>query len=275
MTTGGEGAGQTVGVAGSDGGDAEITRSAIGGAVADGLAAGNGADEKNFGFPGENGLKLGSGARESGVAVEAQAWAGVGGGEGEAGDERRGVAPVVGKIFWKQIGALELSAGESGIRIGAGEVGKGSDQVEEGLLGDELQEVKEFGRRCTEAIHARIEFGLDESGGAGALGGAGEFAGFGQRGEGDREAVTEGDGKFKWKSGAEKEDGLTDAGLAQLNTFGCAGDAKLLASRSGEGAGDGNKTVSIGIVFDHGEQAAFFRQSATEDTEIVAKSGER
>ena len=119
--------------------------------------------------------------------------------------------------------------------------------------------MKKFGRGCAEAIHARIEFGLDESGGAGALGDPSEFASFGQGGDRHGKAVTEGDGKFKRKSGAKKQNGLTDAGLAQLGAFGCAGDAKLLTPFSGEGTGDRNEAVSVGIVFDYGEDFALFR----------------
>ena len=138
MTARGEGAGQAVSITGSDGGDAKVARSAKGSPVADRLTAGNGADEKNFGFPRQNGLKLGSGSGKSRVAVEAQTGAGVGGGKWKAGDKSGGVAPVVRKIFRKQVGALELSVGEGGTRIGTGEVGKSSDKLEKGLLGDKF-----------------------------------------------------------------------------------------------------------------------------------------
>ena len=55
VSAGREGAGQAVGVAGGDSGNTKIPRSTEGGAVADRLTFGNGSDEKDFGFPREDG----------------------------------------------------------------------------------------------------------------------------------------------------------------------------------------------------------------------------
>jgi hypothetical protein len=81
VSAGREGAGQAVGVAGSDSGNTKIPRSTEGGAVADRLTFGNGPNEKNFGFPREDGLKTRSGATQRAVSVKTKAGASVGGGE--------------------------------------------------------------------------------------------------------------------------------------------------------------------------------------------------
>ena len=66
----GKGAGQAVGVAGGDSGNTKIPRSTEGGAVADRLTFGNGSDEKNFGFPREDGLESRGGAPQRAVSVK-------------------------------------------------------------------------------------------------------------------------------------------------------------------------------------------------------------
>ena len=81
VSAGGEGAGQAVGVAGGDSGNTKIPRSTEGGAVADRLTFGNGSDEKNFGFPREDGLESRGGAPQRAVSVKTKAGASVGGRE--------------------------------------------------------------------------------------------------------------------------------------------------------------------------------------------------
>ena len=81
VSAGGEGAGQAVCVAGGDSGNTKIPMSTEGGAVADRLTFGNGSDEKNFGFPREDGLESRGGAPQRAVSVKTKAGASVGGRE--------------------------------------------------------------------------------------------------------------------------------------------------------------------------------------------------
>jgi hypothetical protein len=81
VSAGREGAGQAVGVAGGDSGNTKIPRSTEGGAVADRFTFGNGPNEKNFGFPREDGLKTRGEATQRAVSVKTKAWASMGGGE--------------------------------------------------------------------------------------------------------------------------------------------------------------------------------------------------
>jgi hypothetical protein len=57
-------------------------------------------------------------------------------------------------------------------------VGKGSNKIEEGVLGDEGEEAKEVVRVGAEAIHSGIELCLNSGDGPGALGDAGKFLSF-------------------------------------------------------------------------------------------------
>jgi hypothetical protein len=81
MTSGGERSRKPVGVAGGNSGNTKIPMSTEGGAVADRLTFGNGSDEKNFGFPREDGLESRGGALQRAVSVKTKAGASVGGRE--------------------------------------------------------------------------------------------------------------------------------------------------------------------------------------------------
>jgi hypothetical protein len=179
----------------------------------------------------------------------------------------------MGEIFWEERGAEKLAASENRVRIGAGEMGEGPDQIKLGLLGDKKENFRKFFWVGAEAIHSGVEFGLDECGETCALGRAGEFPGFGKRGEGEGEAMAEGVGKLKRKSGAKNQDGLTNSCLAELDTLCDAGDTKLFATGSGEGSGDRNKTVAIGVIFHHGEDSALAGKATTEGAKIMAEGG--
>ena len=99
VTAIGKRAGETVGVAGGDGGDAKIAGSAEGCAVANGFAAGDGADEEDAGFPGKNGLESRGGAGGGVDSVEGKARAGVGRRKGIGLENGGGVGPVVGQVY--------------------------------------------------------------------------------------------------------------------------------------------------------------------------------
>jgi hypothetical protein len=136
-------------------------------------------------------------------------------------------------------------------------MGKGSNKIEEGVLGDESKEAKKVAGVGTEAIHSGIELGLNSGDGPRALRHAGKFLSLRNGGESGGQSVAEGEGKFEGQSGAKEEDGLTDACLAELNALGSTSYAKLLAAGSGKGASDGNEAVAVSIVFDDGENLIF------------------
>ena len=107
------------------------------------------------------------------------------------------------------------------------------------------------------------------------MGNAGKFPGFGERGEGEGEAMAEGGGKLERKSRSKDQDGLTNSCLTELDTLCDAGHTKLFATSSGEGSGDRNKTVAIGVIFNHGEDLASVGKATTEGAEIMAEGGQR
>jgi hypothetical protein len=107
---------------------------------------------------------------------------------------------VVGEIFWEERGAEKLAASENGVRIGTSEMGEGPEQIELRLLGDKKEKFRKFFWGGTESIHPSVELGLDECGEVRALGSAGKFPGFRQRGESKGEAMAEGVGKLERKS---------------------------------------------------------------------------
>jgi hypothetical protein len=57
-------------------------------------------------------------------------------------------------------------------------VGKGSNKIEEGVLGDESKEAKKVAGVGAEAIHSGIELGLNSGDGPSALRHAGKFLSF-------------------------------------------------------------------------------------------------
>jgi hypothetical protein len=107
---------------------------------------------------------------------------------------------VVGEIFWEERGVEKLAASENGVRIGTSEMGEGPEQIELRLLGDKKEKFRKFFWGGTESIHPSVELGLDECGEVRALGSAGKFPGFRQRGESKGEAMAEGVGKLERKS---------------------------------------------------------------------------
>ena len=153
-------------------------------------------------------------------------------------------------------------------------MGEGSDLFETGMAGEEGQEREKIPRFGPEAIHAGIQLGLDESRGAGFFRCAGQFASFGERREGNGEPMGEGDGKFRGQGGAEQKDRFPDAGLAEFGAFRGEGDAKLLATRAGEGPRHGDQTVAIGVVLDHGQHAGSPRGSPAQGPEVGPQGGE-
>jgi len=195
----------------------------------------------------------------------------MGGREGESGKQSCGIGPVEGQIFREKRGAEELTAGESGVRIRAGEMGEGSEQFEGRLSGDKKEEFRKFHGVGTQPIHSRVEFGLNEGWEACATRCAGQFPGFGKGGEGEGEAMAKGERKFKRKGGAKNQDGLADSCLAKLNPLCNAGDTKLLAPGLVEGAGDRNEAVAVSVILDHGQNTDVAGQATTEGAKIVAE----
>jgi hypothetical protein len=107
------------------------------------------------------------------------------------------------------------------------------------------------------------------------LGSADKFPGFGERREGEGEAMAKGEGKFKRKSGAKYQDGLANSCLAELDTLCDAGDTKLFATGTGEGAGDWDEAVAVGVIFYHCEDSASAGKVTTEGKKIMAQGGQR
>ena len=112
---------------------------------------------------------------------------------------------------------------------------------------------------------------MDKSDGLGSGGGADELAGFGERGEGDGEAMLQSAGEFGSESGAEKENGLADSSATELGALGDKGDAELFASSLGEGTSDGDETVTVGVIFNDGENLGFRRERMAYRAEVVAE----
>jgi hypothetical protein len=150
-------------------------------------------------------------------------------------------------------------------------MGEGTDEIEGWLLSDIKKKFRKFIRGGAEAVHSGIELGLDEGASFGSGGGANEFASFGEGGEGDGEAVLEGAGEFGGEGRAEKENGLADSCATELDAFGRKGDAELFASCLGEGPSDGDKTVTVGVIFNDGENLGFGRERTTYRAEVVAQ----
>jgi len=116
---------------------------------------------------------------------------------------------------------------------------------------------------------------LDEGDGLGSGGGADELAGFGEGGEGDGETILQSAGEFGCESRAEKENGLADSSAAELGALGDESDGELFASSLGEGPSDGDKTVTIGVIFNDGENLGFGRERTTYRAEVVAEGRKR
>lgn len=112
---------------------------------------------------------------------------------------------------------------------------------------------------------------MDEGDGLGSGGGADELAGFGEGGESDGEAMLEGAGEFGSESGAEKKNGLADSSAAELGALGCKSDGELFASNLGEGPSDGDETVTVGVIFNDGENLGFGREKTAYRAEVVAE----
>jgi len=181
----------------------------------------------------------------------------------------------MGEIFWEERRAEKLAASENRVRIGAGEMGEGPDQIKLGLLGDKKENFRKFFWVGAEAIHSGVEFGLDECGETCALGRAGEFPGFGERGEGEGKAMAEGEGKLERESGSKNQDGLANSCLAELDTLCDTGDTKLFATGTSEGSGNRDKTVAVGVIFNNGKDSASAGEATTEGAKIMAESGQR
>jgi len=116
---------------------------------------------------------------------------------------------------------------------------------------------------------------LDKGGGLCSGGGADELAGFGEGGEGDGETMLQSAGEFGSESGAEKENGLADSSAAELGALGDESDGELLASSLGEGPSDGDETVTVGVIFNDGENLGFGRERTTYRAEVVAEGWKR
>ncbi len=112
---------------------------------------------------------------------------------------------------------------------------------------------------------------MDEGDGLGSGGGADELAGFGEGGESDGEVMLEGAGEFGSESGAEKKNGLADSSAAELGALGCKSDGELFASNLGEGPSDGDETVTVGVIFNDGENLGFGRERTAYRAEVVAE----
>ena len=116
---------------------------------------------------------------------------------------------------------------------------------------------------------------MDESASFGSVGGADELAGFGEGGEGDGETMLQSAGEFGSESGAEKENGLADSSAAELGALGDESDGELFASSLGEGPSDGDETVTVGVIFNDGENLGFGREKTAYRAEVVAEGRKR
>jgi hypothetical protein len=116
---------------------------------------------------------------------------------------------------------------------------------------------------------------LDKGDGLCSGGGADELAGFGEGGEGDGETMLQSAGEFGSESGAEKENGLADSSATELGALGDESDGELLASSLGEGPSDGDETVTVGVIFNDGENLGFGRERTTYRAEVVAEGWKR
>jgi hypothetical protein len=116
---------------------------------------------------------------------------------------------------------------------------------------------------------------LDEGDGLCSGGGADELAGFGEGGEGDGQTMLQSAGEFGCESRAEKEDGLADSSASELGALGDKGDAELFASSLSKGTSDGDETVTVGVIFNDGENLGFGRERTAYRAEVVAEGRKR
>ena len=72
----------------------------------------------------------------------------------------------------------------------------------------------------------------------------------------------------KEREAEEGPEAAADAGLAQFGPFRSKSDAELLATGAGEGLGDRDEAVAIGVVFDHGEDTGALGSGAPQGAEI-------
>ena len=78
-------------------------------------------------------------------------------------------------------------------------------------------------------------------------------------------------GEFGSESGAEKENGLADFSAAELGALGDESDGELFASSLGEGPSDRDETVTVGVIFNDGENLGFGRQRTAYRAEVMAQ----
>ncbi len=78
-------------------------------------------------------------------------------------------------------------------------------------------------------------------------------------------------GKFGSESGAEKENGLADSSAAELGAFVDESDGELFAPSLSEGPSDGDETVTVGVIFNNGENLSFGRERTAYRAEVMAQ----
>ena len=114
---------------------------------------------------------------------------------------------------------------------------------------------------------------MDQGSSTGFFRRAGQLVCFLEGGKGHGEAMGKGHGKFRGQGGAEEKNRLADAGLAQFGPFRSKSDAELLATGAGEGLGDRDEAVAIGVVFDDRENTGALGSGAPQGAEIRPQGG--
>jgi len=68
---------------------------------------------------------------------------------------------------------------------------------------------------------------------------------------------------------------LADSSASELGALGDKGDAELFASSLSKGTSDGDETVTVGVIFNDGENLGFGRERTTYRAEVVAEGRKR
>jgi len=68
---------------------------------------------------------------------------------------------------------------------------------------------------------------------------------------------------------------LADSSATELSALKDKGDAELFASSLSKGPSDGDETVTVGVIFNDGENLGFGRERTTYRAEVVAEGRKR
>ncbi len=150
---------------------------------------------------------------------------------------------------------LLLVVGLPGAEIfGGRKMRAGAFELQMRAIEERFGEGLDFGRRDSQAVHARIDFQVKAQAAgqpAGGLGRALQMPDVFQARQRGRQAVRDETLLFPRPESREDQDGLADARLAQLDAFIRAGHAEAVRARLLQRFGNGHRAQAVGVGFDH------------------------